>query len=126
MLLIYGANNQNAYEAARKYVERYPNRRAPNPNVFLRLINTVRRVSSTDKKRYRGSLFLCPWRRKLSCSATCYIGRPYNEYSSNQSYNRNVKNNHSKNIKRKPITSVSLHKNTTFDAAGLHRKEKLL
>lgn len=46
MLLIYGASNQNAHEAARRYVERYPNRRSPNPNVFLRLINRVRTSGS--------------------------------------------------------------------------------
>jgi len=42
MLLVYGKSDQNAHEAMRRYVEKYPNRRRPNQNVFLRLINRVR------------------------------------------------------------------------------------
>jgi len=46
MLLIYGACDGNSYEARRMYIERFPHRRIPNPNVFHRLINRVRTTGS--------------------------------------------------------------------------------
>ncbi|KYN20088.1 hypothetical protein ALC57_07556 [Trachymyrmex cornetzi] len=51
MFLIYGASNQNAHEAARRYVEQFPNRRAPRPSVFLNLINRARTSGSFEPIR---------------------------------------------------------------------------
>jgi len=46
ILLIYGACDGNSYEARRMYIERFPNRKIPNSNVFHRLINWVRTTGS--------------------------------------------------------------------------------
>lgn len=40
--LIYGMANCNAVEARRLYVERYPNRRAPNRKTFVRTDQRLR------------------------------------------------------------------------------------
>lgn len=41
MIVMYGACNRNASRAAREYAATYPNRRAPDKNVILKLMNRV-------------------------------------------------------------------------------------
>ena len=44
MLIIYGEWNRNSSVAAREYAARFPARRSPTANIFLRLINQVRKT----------------------------------------------------------------------------------
>lgn len=45
-ILIYGEVNQNSLLAAQEYSRRFPERRSPNHNVFLRLINRIQNTGN--------------------------------------------------------------------------------
>lgn len=51
MLLIYGEYRQNARRAAQEYGIRFPERRRPDKNIFLRLVNRIRETGSVILNR---------------------------------------------------------------------------
>src|SRR5580765_4723353 len=51
MVIIYGECGENVTVAAQEYAIRFPERRAPNRNVILRLINRIRQTGSVLRIR---------------------------------------------------------------------------
>jgi hypothetical protein len=56
MMIIYGESGRNSKAAARLYRERFPHRRHPSSDVFLRLVNRTRTIGFLvpDRKRVGG------------------------------------------------------------------------
>lgn len=51
MLLVFGRADENPYEAARMYAQKYPDRRHPQHGNFSRLIQRVRETGTVDYKK---------------------------------------------------------------------------